>query len=647
MSESDTSAAPAIISHFEIRPGRFKCRSGADRYASAASRCACLANLLPGHHPERLDWRLRARHGCRLLATLAIAYFFLHPASSLRFNVGDIPHLLVFFVSAFLVSSWSAMRSRAETLLRQARDELEAKVQERTADLSRSNEQLQAEIAERKRAEEVLQKQALELRDQAQLLELAHDAILVRDPASKIVFWNRGAERMYGWTREEAKGEITHTFLQTAFPRSFEETEAELRGEGYWEGELVHTTRDGSRLVVASRQVLQRDQSGNPVAILEINNDITERRRAEDAVREQASLLNLTHDTVFVRDMNDVITYWNRGAEELYGWTKEEAIGQISHQLMQTIFPAPLEDINKELLGTGRWEGELTHTKRDGTQVTVASRWALQRDEQGQPVAILETNNDITERKRAEEALQKSQAELAHVTRVTTLGELTASIAHEVNQPLAAVVTNGNACLRWLARQPPNLLEAQQAVERIIKDGHRASEVIGRIRTLVKKAPQRKDRVDINDIIYEVVALAQSELQRNRVSLVTQVSDGLPLVLGDRIQLQQVILNLILNGIEAMSRSKEEPRELVINAGKDDSNGLLVAVRDSGIGLESANLEQLFDAFYTTKPDGMGMGLAISRSIIEAHGGRLWATANSPHGAVFQFTLPAEDNRVS
>ena len=582
-----------------------------------------------------------------LLATLAVVYFFLHPGSTTRVVAGDVPHLFIFFVSAFLVSSWSALRSRAETLLRQARDELEAKVQDRTADLRQSNEQLQAEIAERKRAEEGLQKQALELRAQAQLLELAHDAILVRDSAGEIIFWNRGAEKMYGWTREEALGKITHTFLKTAFPSPVEEIKAELNSKGYWEGELAHTTRDGSELVVASRQVLQRDQSGNPLTILEINNDITERKRAEEAVREQANLLNLTHDTVFVRGLTDEITYWNHGAEELYGWTNEEAIGQVTHQLLQTTFSAPLEEINKELLDAGRWEGEITQTKRDGSRVVVASRWSIQRNKQGQPVAILETNNDITERKQAEAALQKAQSELAHVTRVTTLGELTASIAHEVNQPLAAVVTNGNACLRWLARQPPNLIEAQQAVERIIKDGHRASEVIGRIRTLVKKAPQRKDRVDINDIIREVIALAQGEVYRNRVSLMTQLSDGLPLVLGDRIQLQQVILNLIINGVEAMSGQKENPRELVINSRKDDSSGLLVAVRDSGIGLESVKLEQLFDAFYTTKREGMGMGLAISRSIIEAHGGRLWATANSPHGAVFQFTLPAEGERVS
>jgi two-component system sensor kinase FixL len=582
-----------------------------------------------------------------VLTTLAITYFFLPPVYSLSFHLNQIPHLVVFFVSAFLVSSWSAARSRAEALLRRTRDELEIKVQERTANLSQSNEQLQTQVAERKRAEEALQKQALELRDQAQLLELAHDAILVRDLSNAIMFWNRGAERMYGWTKEEALGQITHTLLKTEFPRSLEEVEAKLRAEVYWEGELIHTTRDGSRIVVASRQVLDRDQHGNPIAILEINNDITERKRAEEALREKAGLLDLTHDTVFVRDMSDRISYWNRGAEELYGWTQKEAIGQVSHALMQTIFPAPPKVINEELLGKGRWEGELIHTRRDGTQVRVASRWFLQRDEQGRPAATLETNNDITERKRAEEALQKSQAELAHVTRLTTLGELTASIAHEVNQPLAAIVTNSNACLRWLAGEPPNLDKTRQAIGRIIKDGNRASEIISRIRALVKNAPPRKDWVDVNEIIVEVIGLALNEADRNQIFLKPHLSSDLPLVLGDRVQLQQVILNLIINGVEAMGRIKEGSRELVVSSEKDEANGLLVAVRDTGAGLEPANLSQLFDAFFTTKPNGMGMGLAISRSIVEAHGGRLWATANSPQGAIFQFTLPTNDKNIS
>jgi PAS domain S-box-containing protein len=345
--------------------------------------------------------------------------------------------------------------------------------------------------------------------------------------------------------------------------------------------------------------------------------------------------------------MNDVIIFWNRGAEQQYGWTSEEAVGRNSHEINRTVFPAPLEEITSELTRTGRWEGELVHTRRDGTQVVVASRWALQLDEMKNSIAVLETNNDITERKRAEEALHVAQAELAHVARVATLGEMTASIAHEVNQPLAAVVTNADACQRWLAHQPPNLVESRQSVARIIKAGNRASEVIGRIRALVKKAPPRKDWVDINEIIREVIALARTEVRRHRVSLKAQLSDGLPLVLADRVQLQQVILNLIMNGLEAMSEGVDRLRELQVRSGRSDSNNVLVSVRDSGKGLDPGSLDHLFDAFFTTKPNGMGMGLAICRSIIEAHDGLLWASPNSPRGSVFQFTLPADGEKMS
>jgi signal transduction histidine kinase len=239
------------------------------------------------------------------------------------------------------------------------------------------------------------------------------------------------------------------------------------------------------------------------------------------------------------------------------------------------------------------------------------------------------------------EALQKAQTELAHVTRVMTLGELTASIAHEVNQPLAAIVTNGNATLRWLAGATPNLSEARQAVERIIKDSYRASSVISRVRSLVKKTPPRNDLVNLNEVIVEVFALAQNEARRSRVSLKQQLTNELPLVRGDRVQLQQVILNLIVNGLEAIAKNKDGARELIVSSKQDEAEHVVIAVSDSGEGLDAANLDHVFDAFFTTKPDGMGMGLAISRTIIEAHGGRLWASANSPQGAVFQFTLPA------
>jgi signal transduction histidine kinase len=219
------------------------------------------------------------------------------------------------------------------------------------------------------------------------------------------------------------------------------------------------------------------------------------------------------------------------------------------------------------------------------------------------------------------------------------MGQLTASIAHEVKQPIAATMMNAQAALRWLDVRPPNLEQIRQTFDHIIRDGNRANDVIDRIRALAKKVPARKDWFDINEPILDVVALTRGEMQKNGVLLQTQLGPGLPLVQGDRVQLQQVILNLIINAIEAMSGVSGGPRELRISTGIDASNCVLVAVRDSGPGLDPASLEHLFDAFYTTKSSGMGMGLSICRSIIEAHGGRVWATANVPHGATFQLGL--------
>ena len=244
------------------------------------------------------------------------------------------------------------------------------------------------------------------------------------------------------------------------------------------------------------------------------------------------------------------------------------------------------------------------------------------------------------ERKRAEEALRKAQVELAHVSRVTTLGELAASIAHEVNQPLAAIVTNGSACLRWLMGDSPNLEEARETARHVIRDGKRASEVINRIRALVRKTDSEKAQLDINQAVEEVVNLTEHEAVRKGVALRTELAGDLPFVVGDRVQLQQVILNLVMNGIEAMDTVTDRPREMVIRSCEHESDQLLVAVQDSGIGLDRQNLEKIFNTFYTTKPRGMGMGLKISRSIVENHGGRLWAVANDDGpGATFQFTL--------
>jgi len=255
---------------------------------------------------------------------------------------------------------------------------------------------------------------------------------------------------------------------------------------------------------------------------------------------------------------------------------------------------------------------------------------------------VLVTIMDISERKRAEEALQEAQAELAHVTRLTTLGELASSIAHEVNQPLAAVTTSGNAGLRWLAADPPNIEKARMCLTRIVRDAGRASDVIARIRTLVKKSPPAEESLDVAEVIQDVLAMADVEARRHEVTIRAQYSIGVPPACGDRVQLQQVILNLVMNAIDAMKAVTDRPRELLIRCEEGEPGTILVAVRDSGVGVDSLGADRIFDAFYTTKPDGLGMGLSISRSIIEAHGGQLWTVANDDHGTTFQFTLPID-----
>jgi two-component system sensor kinase FixL len=381
---------------------------------------------------------------------------------------------------------------------------------------------------------------------------------------------------------------------------------------------------------------------------LTITRLMTARLGAESALMEQAELLAVSHDMIFARRLDgDVITYWNRAAEEAYGWTRDEATGSVPHDLLRTVFPVPLESIMAEVTSAGRWEGQLVHTRRDGTELVVDSRWSLQRDGRGRPLAILETNSDVTERKRAEGALQRAQEDLAHATRVATVGELAASLAHELNQSLAAVATNASATLRWLDRDPPDGEEAAAAARRIIRDANRASDVIAQTRALLKKSPAQRAPLDLSAVVREVLALVRPELARHRVVLQEILADGLPVVSGVRVQLQQVALNLIMNGVEAMAGLPVRGRKLVVRAERqalDGGAGVAVAVQDAGPGIAEESRDLLFQPFYTTKSHGLGLGLSISRSIVEAHGGRLFVTANGGPGATFRFVLPAQDH---
>src|SRR5580704_14585664 len=330
-------------------------------------------------------------------------------------------------------------------------------------------------------------------------------------------------------------------------------------------------------------------------------------------------------------------------------WLEYTGISLEQMQCTGTTMPFHPEDIDEHL---NKWRSSLAtgETFENEARVRRAAdgeyRWFLIRglplhDERGNIVKRYGTMTDIEDRKRGEEARRKANADLAHITRVMTMGELAASIAHEINQPLAAVVTNADACMEWLSSEPPNLEEARVAVDCIAQQGTRASDVVRQIRAMFTKGAPERTRVQVNELIREVGGLVQAEASRNQVALQTELAADLPATIGDRVQLQQVIVNLVLNGIEAMSAVTDRPRRLVIRSERQDSDQVLIAVRDSGVGIDAKDFRRIFDAFFTTKAQGMGMGLSICHSIIEAHGGRLWARTNSDHGATLQFTLPA------
>jgi PAS domain S-box-containing protein len=335
------------------------------------------------------------------------------------------------------------------------------------------------------------------------------------------------------------------------------------------------------------------------------------------------------------------IDFINRRWLEFSGLSLEEGLGRGWEAAVHPDDLARFVDEWRAAVASGKaMESEARVRGADGQY-----RWLLIRnvplhDERGKIVKWYGTSTDIEDRKQAENALRQAQADLAHVTRIMTMGELAASIAHEVNQPLSGVVVNGNACLRWLAGESPNLEEAREAVQRIVRDGKRAGDVIARIRALATKTAPAKERLDMNEAIREVIALAGDEVRKNRVAVRTEFAPDLLPVAGDRVQLQQVVLNLVMNGVEAMSRVEERPRELIVRTQNDDGGQVRVTVQDSGMGLDPQSMERMFEAFYTTKPGGMGMGLSISRSIIQNHGGKLWAEANDGPGISVQFTIP-------
>jgi len=504
------------------------------------------------------------------------------------------------------------------------------------------------------------------------VVEAAPNAMVMIDRAGKIVMVNTQAERVFGYSRAELMGQPVEMLV----PERFRSHHPDLR--------KTFSAHPRSRPMGAGRDLygLKKDGSEFPVEIglnpietdegtmvLSAIVDITARKAAELALRESelrygVLVDGITDYAIYMLNTNGIVTNWNRGSQRIKGYRPEEIIGQhFSCFYTEEDREANVPQQSLEITARdGRYEAEAWRVRKDGSRFLANVVIDALKDDSGQLIGFAKITRDITERvqaareleeariglvqSRAEEALRRAQAELARVARATTLGELTASIAHEVNQPITATVSNAQAALRWLGERPPNFEEVRQALVSIVKAGKRAGDIIDRIRDLVKKAPPRVHPLDINDAIREVIELTRAETVKNDVSVQTELADGLPFVKGDRIQLQQVALNLIVNAVEAMSTVAEGARELLISTARVKSD-VLVTVLDSGPGLPAEGLERIFEPFHTTKSTGLGMGLSISRSIIEAHGGHLWASANKPRGAIFQWTVPIDAGSTS
>jgi PAS domain S-box-containing protein len=344
--------------------------------------------------------------------------------------------------------------------------------------------------------------------------------------------------------------------------------------------------------------------------------------------------------------------YWSEESSRIWGFDSHQVPSDIE-VVRQRIHPEDRDRVRGNSQRAVRTKTDFEHEFRivlDGAVRHIRAVGHPVFSANGELIEILGTHVDITARKRAEEErerLRQLEADLAHINRVSMMGELAASIAHEVNQPLAGVVSNGSACLRWLAADVPNLEEARENARRIVRDGKRAAEVIARIRALSKRAAAARERLDLNETIQDVLALVGDQVKKESVIVRTHFADDLSAVSADRVQLQQVILNLVVNAIEAMSSVGDRARELVITTRNKDSEQMQVTVEDSGTGIDPEKIDKIFDSFYTTKPGGMGMGLSICRSIIQAHGGRLWATAKDGIGTIFSFTLPPDHEEGS
>ena len=537
------------------------------------------------------------------------------------------------------------LRTRVQNLvtMKRTRDALQSELATQTADLSELTRQL---VASRKTLKARLEKlQESEQRWRAIFENSAVSICLIGDSGCCLTA-NPVLQRTLGYTEEELQ---SIPLMNLAIE---EDRKAIQSGVTYllagsmreYHFEIRYQCKDGCILWANTNLSIVPGTETTPRMLVGILVDITERKRTEKEQRKLAALVENSTDFIAIASTEGEVMFVNPAGQRLVGLDGSEQAQKTN--ILDYLVEEDREKIGQEVipavLSDGHWEGELQfrHLKTGAEIPTLQHIFCIKELWTDQRLAIATICRDMTERKRSNQALEEAKADLAHMSRVTTVGELTASIAHEINQPLTAIVTNANACRRILAEESPDLQEVTEAVVDIAESGTRAAEIMSRVRALFKKTAPDKVPVNVNQIIQEVLDLTRGELEKHHVSVEAELQPTLPAILGDRVELQQVVLNLIMNGIESMGSIAPPARSLLIRSQDRESHGLLVTVQDSGPGLDPTTIPYIFDAFFTTKPGGMGIGLSISRSIIEAHGGQLWATPNRSQGAILQFSLP-------
>jgi PAS domain S-box-containing protein len=532
-------------------------------------------------------------------------------------------------------------------------DELDRRVAQRTRELAATNETLKIEIAERRLVEQKLREEEQQLKRsearKAAILDSALDCIVAMDHDGRITEFNPAAERTFGYRRDEVMGQ---RLAEVIIPVSLRQrhrlglTNYLDTGQSQFVGkrlELTAVRADGSEFPV--ELAVTRIPTDGPPSFTGYLRDITRRKQSDEELRRGAAFLAEAQRLSSTGSFSWVVATgridWSEQLYRIYEFEPTvvvtlELIGSRVHpddrpSLSQMIDRARSDGRDVE------YEHRLLMPNQSIKYLHMVAHGSRNRNGQLEYIGAIQ---DITERRLSEQALGKARSELAHVARVSSLGVMTASIAHEVNQPLSGILTNASTCLRMLAADPPNVDGARETVRRTIRDAGRASDVIKRLRALFGRTESVSEWVDLNEATREVIALTLSELQESRAIVLTEFAEDLAPVSGDRVQLQQVILNLVRNASEAMSGVDDRPRQLVIKTERDDGNGVRLSVRDAGTGFEPGSTERIFDAFYTTKSAGMGIGLSVSRSIVESHRGKLWAAANDGPGATFSFSIP-------